>query len=79
MKRMNEVELAEHRAWLDRNGGSILPPGLHEGGEWLKIIREEIRKEIISGAFVQVRRQPPLFLRWLLLPWLRWLKPKALD
>jgi len=48
-----------------------LPPGLEEGGSWLPVIRAEVRKELaIGGAYAKVLRRPPLFLRWLLKPWL---------
>jgi hypothetical protein len=70
VRRMTKEELCEHRAWLERNGGPILPPGLQEGGLWLGVIREEITKAM-NASVVQVRRPPPAFLRWILSPWLR--------
>ena len=48
----------------------MVPPCLQEGGSWLPVIREELRKELNSQAYVQARQQPPWFLRWLLRPWL---------
>lgn len=65
-----EIEKAEEQAWLDRNGGPELPPGLQQGGLWLEVIRDEVTKALTAGAYVQVRRDPPPFLRLLLGRWL---------
>ena len=51
---------------------NTIPPGLRTGGSWLPVIRAEIRKEITSlESTAIVLQEPPLFLRWLLKPWLR--------
>lgn len=68
---MNANELAENDDWLARNGGPELPVGLQDGGLWLMVIRAEIDDALRSAAYVQVRKPPPAFLRWLLRPWLR--------
>ena len=76
---MSEAELAENNAWLERNGGHVLPPGLHEGGLWLMVIREEIQKALTNDRepSLQVLRQPPTLLRWMLKPWLRFPSRRA--
>ena len=55
--------------------GPILPPGLQKDGLWLMVIRAEIDYALTSGAYLQVRKQPPWFLRWLLKPWLHFQSP----
>ena len=67
---MSDLERAENNAWLERNGGPMLPPGLQENGLWLMVIRAEIDDAFRSAAYVQVRKPPPAFVRWLLRPWL---------
>lgn len=57
----------------------VLPPGLEDGGSWLPAIRAEVRKELATGNWLQVRRPLPSFLRWLIKPWLRHSSPTATD
>lgn len=63
-----------------REGGEVcVPPGLQEGGSWIPAIRAEVRKELSTGAYAQVRQRPPWFLRWLLKPWLRFQGPRPTE
>ena len=75
----SEKEVAENKEWLERHGGPILPPGLWEGGTWIPAIRDVVRKELATAAYVQVLKQPPSFLRWILKPWLRFQAPKPIE
>ena len=59
----SEFDREGNRAWLERHGGPILPPGLWEDGMEMQIIRSEIQKASVNAAYVRVLKPPPQLLR----------------